>query len=254
MATTRRAFTLVEMLLVVAIIVLLISILLPVLSQSRSTTRSAVCLANLGQFMDANVAFALDNGGYSVRTLEPRPGTPSGGVWWTSSLFAYRSGGAIKFCPEATSGATPQMGTLSIGSRHRSWFDGTQFPPASDETEVGSYGHNMWVSRFYGSMTNWGYPASHHWTGRLNIKYADEVPLFADSIWTGGYAYNTDAPGAVEGQMSGQTNRFALRRHLDNVNVVLLDGSAKNVELPDLWLLRWNKRSVPRPGVVVPWD
>lgn len=243
-----------EMLLVVAIISLLVAILLPALGKTRANTRSMVCLANLNQFMHANVAFASANAGYSVRTLEPNADAPKGGMWWTSSLFEFRHPGHLVFCPEASSGLTPTMGTLDIGERHQSWFDGVQFPHASDEPETGSYGQNMWVSRFKGSMTNWGYPQSHHWSGRLNNPYSSEVPLFADAIWTGGYTFHTDQPLAQEGGMSGQMNRFALRRHYGKVNVVFLDGSARNMELGDMWTLRWNKLFVPTDGIVIPWD
>ncbi len=248
------AFTLVEMLVVVAIIGLLIAILLPALARTGSKAKTAICLANLNQIMQANIAFASSNDGYSVRTLEPNANAPSGGMWWTSSLFDYQHPGKLVFCPEAINTPTPTMGTLNIGARHESWWDGVQYPHSSTETERGSYGQNMFVSRFRGSMTNWGFPQSHHWSGRLSGEFASEIPLFLDAIWTGGYAYNTDTPGATEGYMSGQTNRFALRRHEGKVNLVLLDGSARTSELSELWLLRWNKISVPVDGVVIPWD
>ncbi|MCR4412573.1 MAG: DUF1559 domain-containing protein [Thermoguttaceae bacterium] len=48
--TQRRAFTLVEMLVVVAIIGLLIALLLPALSRAREAARSASCQNNLRQF------------------------------------------------------------------------------------------------------------------------------------------------------------------------------------------------------------
>lgn len=47
MPTTRRAFTLVELLVVIAIIALLVAILLPALANARKAARAAACLANL---------------------------------------------------------------------------------------------------------------------------------------------------------------------------------------------------------------
>lgn len=57
----RRAFTLVELLVVVAIIALLISILLPSLARAREQAKSSKCLANLHDIMSASIAFSTDD-------------------------------------------------------------------------------------------------------------------------------------------------------------------------------------------------
>lgn len=57
----RSAFTLVEMLLVVALIALLISILLPSLGRSREMARRAMCLSNQNQIMNGGLSYAAEN-------------------------------------------------------------------------------------------------------------------------------------------------------------------------------------------------
>lgn len=61
-ATRYRAFTLVELLVVAAILALLISILLPSLSSARSQAKAAVCGSNLRQIALANDLYAGDHG------------------------------------------------------------------------------------------------------------------------------------------------------------------------------------------------
>ena len=62
--SSRRGFTLVELLVVVAIIALLISILLPSLSSARESARTVKCAANQKQFVSANHMYANESDGY----------------------------------------------------------------------------------------------------------------------------------------------------------------------------------------------
>ena len=72
----RKAFTLVELLVVIGIIALLISILLPALSKARQQGNWAVCLSNLKQIGNALTMYANENKGYL-----PRPASGANGPW-----------------------------------------------------------------------------------------------------------------------------------------------------------------------------
>ena len=67
---TRSAFTLVELLVVIAIIAILISLLLPALSQARSTAQGATCLTNERQIGLALALYFNDWNGWWPRALE----------------------------------------------------------------------------------------------------------------------------------------------------------------------------------------
>src|SRR4051795_13408576 len=63
-AAARRAFTLVELLVVIGVIALLVALLLPVLGRARESANQVKCLSNVRQIAAALVSYANDNRGW----------------------------------------------------------------------------------------------------------------------------------------------------------------------------------------------
>jgi prepilin-type N-terminal cleavage/methylation domain-containing protein/prepilin-type processing-associated H-X9-DG protein len=84
----RRAFTLVELLVVIGIIAILIAILLPALNKARNQAKSAACLSNLRQLSQAMMNYSQDNKGHAMAvwnaTQQLSDGTFVGLHWWHS--------------------------------------------------------------------------------------------------------------------------------------------------------------------------
>lgn len=62
----EKAFTLIEVLVVISVIALLMAILVPALAAARSRTRTLVCKSNLRQLLIAGIGYATEHDGFYV--------------------------------------------------------------------------------------------------------------------------------------------------------------------------------------------
>lgn len=175
----RRAFSLVELLVVLAVIALLLSLVVPGLSAARTKARATVCLANQKQLCAAWIVYANDFGSFPVGDAPDywqRVSYGWGGVHWFGDsditpwlgLPAERplntyvaeerrttSGGSVFRCPSDTGAALSRT-----GDRTWDWIadivgvaPGTCFGAAGT-----SYAANDWMYCDPSRSGGWGVP------------------------------------------------------------------------------------------------
>jgi prepilin-type N-terminal cleavage/methylation domain-containing protein/prepilin-type processing-associated H-X9-DG protein len=79
--SARRAFTLIELLTVIAIIGILAAILIPVVGSVREQAKDSVCKSNLRQMHMAWVLFANDHNGLATTVRRPAESGPRPSEW-----------------------------------------------------------------------------------------------------------------------------------------------------------------------------
>lgn len=254
----RRAFTLVELLVVISIIALLISILLPSLRRAREQTKSTVCMSHLRSLGQGIAMYALDNNDALLPSRMPNLGD---GVHWQSEIA-----GGLKYRPTflAVLGTyvgvpafdDPQAVQASVdrygeaGDRQDYGDDVYLCPSRATWTDErnGAYGYNyqfLGNSRLFTSAVPTSYK---NWPVRLNVvRTPANCVAVADCMGTaasfaakqpyennsrdedryGNEGFNLDPPrvDAVNGEMaSGPTHRTAVDpRHLEKSTVLFVD-------------------------------
>ncbi len=188
MQTKRRGFTLVELLVVIAVIALLGMILMPSLSAARSLARSAVCrhqLRQLGAALRVTEAQAATDGGR--RRQYPKP------TLWPGVPMNVVPTRRIYLCPEATSDPIPNLANLKfysyVGGEKYTSFEPGEFCRVVEEEGSTLYQFEDWIGgdydyndehiRIYDGPPMYGVIVSAS-TGAANRLYFGEELLWPD--------------------------------------------------------------------------
>jgi prepilin-type N-terminal cleavage/methylation domain-containing protein len=233
-----RGFTLVELLVVIAIIALLMSILMPALSRAREQAKEVLCQSNLRQWGTVYAMYVGDNDGYFDTGWPHEAGEDgfyAGGHHWPVTLMPYYGSRELRFCPVATKSLYVERDAARWGWPRQDTVDPDQWWKPE-----GSYGVNEWIGN---QPEGWDRIEGANWR-RADVKGAATIPMIMDCAWAGGFPEHTHRPPAFEGEMGldqPEMRRYVLNRHDYTVNSCFVDGTVRNVDLKELWTLKWHR-------------
>lgn len=234
-----RGFTLLELLLSIAIIAVLMAILSPVLGHARLQARTTACRSQLRHWSIIWTMYCDDNNGSF-------PGIAQigwmRGEWILPMRPQWHTNTDILKCPMATK-RNPEG--IAAGSSTNTYIMGAG--GAGDLREECSYGMNCWLYDPPRSITKiQNRPTKYNWR-RVGVAGSAEIPVFADAMWRGGGPMEKGVKGdppAFTDQWAGaghEMKHFCIDRHDGHINMLFLDWSARKVGLKELWTLKWRR-------------
>ena len=232
-----RAFTLVEVLGVIAIIAVLIGALLPALKRARRNAHAANCLSNLRMLQAAQLQYALDNKGWLIQAGFAHGASPANeGVAWFNTLQSYYQNNLVARCP-------------SDDSIH---FDqpvpGTN-PPLKRRT---SYGINNFLDK---DLCPWGGP----YLRITQVRSPAATIQFVEMARAGSFAAadhphveNWDGSDPALHAPRNASNQLEINAHGNRpksfesvANYGFLDGHAETLRFRDVYLSKQRNRFDP---------
>jgi prepilin-type N-terminal cleavage/methylation domain-containing protein len=164
---TRRAFTLIEVLVVIAIIAILAAMLLPALDKAKARGRQIACINHLKQLAMCWQMYAADN---NSRLVENLPAAQSTNSWVT---------GSMRVASEATNTATLRQGKLFPYASHTAIYRCPGDPAQTNgRSHVRSYAMNSWMGSR--QMENYSYRSGGY---RTFVRDSETTAAGPAALW-----------------------------------------------------------------------
>jgi prepilin-type N-terminal cleavage/methylation domain-containing protein/prepilin-type processing-associated H-X9-DG protein len=223
-----RAFTLIELLLVIAIIAILAALLFPVFSAAKARSQEADCLDNLKQLVACVLVYADDNGSKYTDNL-PLAKLPATSNNWTL--------GNMTILTQSTNSALLKQGELFPYTTQTALYRCPSDPSQTNGTpRVRSYSMNCWIGSRY--MNTQGQEPGY----RTFVMENETAIMGAANLWVIGDEdeLTIDDPWWLVTMDNSQPfASFPATRHSHGFNLSFADGHVER------WVLRDPKTISP---------
>lgn len=239
-----RAFTLIELLTVIAIMASLIAIMLPTLHRVRRHAKAIACQSNLRQWGPLFAAYAEDNDSKLFDLFSE--------VFWVDTMRPYYNDEKLLCCPIATKPKRQNPIYHPDGDLVMSWAGGKfsaweflafpDLPGWPKQCVHGSYGLNGWIMDCPEFSPFTGEPLRRWWK-TCSVQGGSNMPVLLDSSYATVEPESQHPPSEHDDlfTLGQEMSSFCINRHDGFTNGLFMDWSIKKVGLKQLWTLKWHR-------------
>lgn len=267
-ARRPKGFTLVELLVVIAVIAILAALILPALSTAKRRGWDITCVSNLKQISAAGLMY-MDETGQTILSISTNNLDS-----WMGRLRPYGVTSSLLQCPAVRANAqAPAVGGVAGGTASAAWW---MWPPDT-ALASGSYSMNGWLLSYDPAISGgsmWLAPppppvsGNPHFTFSKpsSVRHSSQTPFFNDAVYWCEWPLESDPPATDLSTGAWNTiwgmQRCTIWRHGGKtatapvsvphdllgwhipvraaINVGFADGHAQPVRVKDLWSLYWH--------------
>jgi prepilin-type N-terminal cleavage/methylation domain-containing protein/prepilin-type processing-associated H-X9-DG protein len=243
-----RAFTLMELLVVMAVIALLAALLFPTISRAKQKAQQVKCVSNLHQMGIALQNFVGDNHTYPIGFSRKNSANL---VTWVDELGGEGSGNSKSVTNVLT------MGVFHCPSDR----SGPPLSPSRWDHSL-SYGYNGYGLRDLGTNTALGllggfiFPSGPRTPLPESQVVSPSDMMAIGDTFGGALFFDRDAPSGFvilwNGHLNEENLNYILARHQGSLDVVFCDGHVESPKVgflftntSDAALVRWNRDHLP---------
>lgn len=216
-------FTLIELLIVIAIIAILAAMLLPSLGQARNRAKAIKCTSQLKQMMTATIEYTGDYNGAIPQSYAPGLYDTNKGSWcWYQQIFGYLKNKNIYLCPTGILlSCTTRSGNNGIDLNG----DGVK------DTIKLNYGMNARIGGYFDGTNS---------IGSVHTKIS-QVRKPANTVYIMDYHNSLQF---LEGNLTNATVQEYAFRHNKSANTGFIDGHVEKIDRPWSDFASWKSRYI----------
>jgi len=250
----KPGFTLVELLVVIAVIGILAAMLLPALAGAKRKAKDAQCINNVRQLTLASSIYASESGSHAAYNFAEQPDS----LWMGMGYYGNQR--QLLVCPLTHDPTDRPDGT---GTADLTW-QWSGLTGGANVLFTGSYALNGWL---YDKPTFGGadYP-QYMMSKESMIQKPSQTPIFCDAIWVDLWPLETDLPAddLYDGVFTEERmSRCTIERHKTSnpagapryyditqrlpgaINIGMADGHVEMQPLENLWQCYWHLNWAP---------